>query len=408
MKTTSWIFLLILAVSISCSKDKEDDTPFETGYLSLNLNVDMKINEFNSNLKSTCSTDDFMVIIYDLQGTEVLSFSHAADVPEKVELKSGEYYVISKSNNMEAAAFDAPYFYGRSENFTISASQIKAVDITCKIANCSVSIVYSNNIKTTFSDYFTEASSTNGKLIFSKDEVRKGYFELEPIKIKATLTYTVNSETKTKILTGTISSPEAGKHYEIVLDAKLTGGFSAFNIGIDNTEIKEQVSISEESGLLITEIMYNPDSIDDTQGEWFEVYNNSDEEIELNGLTIKRGPNSHKISTDVVLLPGEYYALARSEQAFEGAKYIYNSSFNLTNSNSTLSIYKIEGTDSTLIASVPYGMSGFPSASGASINLNPNHFNSNDAKLGSSWCLASVPYNTKDLGTPGLPNSFCD
>ncbi|NJK87210.1 MAG: hypothetical protein HC906_15745 [Bacteroidales bacterium] len=123
-------------------------------------------------------------------------------------------------------------------------------------------------------------------------------------------------------------------------------------------------------------------------------------------MTIVRGTASHTISADILLNPGDYYALARTDGAFTGVKYVY-SSVSLTNSNSTLSIYRITGTDSILIAQQSYGIAGFPNESGKSISLCTNYYNSVDAEMGSSWYLSTLTYNTGDFGTPGLPNEAC-
>lgn len=399
---------MLLSFSLfCCRKEKDSDLPFDKGLLSINVEVDIKINELSPVLKSSFSIDDFLVIIYKENGEEVKRFEKVADLPSQIELKTGIYYVASFSKNMLPAAFENPYYYGRSENFTIEVSETKYVSIACKLANCAVSIIYSENVKTGFSDYYTEISTVNGSLMFEKDEERKGYFELIPISIKATLLYSFNGEPRSKTLTGTISSPSPGKHYEIVFDAKLTQGASSFNILLDSSETKEQVNISEGSPLLITEVMFDPEAISEPSGEWFELYNNSNTSINLRGFTIIRGTSKHVINKDVVINPFNYYAFARSEGAFEGEKYVYGT-ISLPNTNATLAVLDIQGTDTTEIASITYGITGFPSAPGTSINLSTNHYNYGEAKTGTSWCLSSDSYNTGDLGTPGLPNKICD
>ncbi len=38
--------------------------------------------------------------------------------------------------------------------------------------------------------------------------------------------------------------------------------------------------------LIITEIMNNPSAVGDSEGEWFEIYNNGSQDININGLEI--------------------------------------------------------------------------------------------------------------------------
>lgn len=406
MKTTLSLMLLSFSL-LCCRKEKDSDLPFDKGFLSINVEVDIKINEISPVLKSTFSIDDFLVIIYKENGEEVKRYERAADLPSQIELKTGVYYVAASSKNMSPAAFENPYYYGKSENFTIEVSNTKYVTVPCKLANCAVSIIYSENVKAGFSDYHTEISTVNGSLLFEKNEERKGYFEIMPINIKATLLYNFNGEPRSKTLTGTISTPSPGKHYEVVFDAKLTHGASSFNILLDSLETKEQVNISEGSPLLITEVMFDPEAISEPSGEWFELYNNSNSSVNLKGFTILRGTQKHIINRDVIINPFNYYAFARSEGAFEGEKYVYGT-ISLPNTSATLAVLDIQGTDTTEIASITYGTPGFPSAPGTSINLSTNHYNSGEAKNSASWCPSSDSYNTGDLGTPGLPNKICD
>lgn len=84
--------------------------------------------------------------------------------------------------------------------------------------------------------------------------------------------------------------------------------------------------------LLITEVMANPAALPDTRGEWFELYNPTDQEINLEGISI--GDDSgdyHRFESDLLILPGEYLTLARSDDPGFAPDYVYDS-FNLSNS----------------------------------------------------------------------------
>ncbi|MEZ5196045.1 MAG: lamin tail domain-containing protein [Bacteroidales bacterium] len=49
--------------------------------------------------------------------------------------------------------------------------------------------------------------------------------------------------------------------------------------------------------IIITEVMQNPDSVGDTSGEWFEVYNNTGIAVDMTGWVMKDlGTNSHTIA----------------------------------------------------------------------------------------------------------------
>jgi hypothetical protein len=198
---------------------------------------------------------------------------------------------------------------------------------------------------------------------------------------------------------------------------------ATFQIILDETEVPvEVVEITEDSGspqsgavgygeLLITEIMYDPSALSDTDGEWFEIYNNSDHTVNLQNLILGRDDvNRHTLIDPIELLPGAFFVFTRSDLATDVInEYNYGSDIVLPNTGAVLSIFN-EGTETdpgTLIFSVNYGGENFPDFSGASISLNPNMFNATAAILGTSWCTSTSVYSSGDFGTPGLVNDLC-
>jgi len=198
---------------------------------------------------------------------------------------------------------------------------------------------------------------------------------------------------------------------------------ASFLISMDTTEaLMEIIQLSDSSvdppvdeigygELLITEIMFDPSALTDTYGEWFEIYNNSGQPVNLQNLILSRDTvNIHTIADSIVLLPGAYFVFERNDTATDAANsYTYGSDISLSNTGAVLSIFN-KGTEAdpgTLIFSVDYGGDNFPSLAGASISLNPTKLNASDAVSGSSWCLSTSVYNTGDLGTPGAINDLC-
>ncbi len=420
---SGWLLLIAISGSIyslhSCSKDHETKPSEDKGKLGIRVGLEMNIYENKLQLKSTAGTEDFEVHIYKASGELVQRYEKASDLPSEIELDPGDYYVTASSNNFMTAAFENPYYSGRSATVTLNASEIKTIDVVCSLANCAVTVTYSDNIRQDFSDFYTEVSIAGEVLLFSRDEARMGYFDLQPISIMARLTSVLANGTEySKVLNGQIPLPEKGKLYEIELDASITEGYYAINIILDESMEPQIISINDNTmpgisygDLLVTEIMYDPVALADTDGEWFEVHNRSAAEINLRDLVIRTSSAWHVIGADILLAPGEYYLMARKEEAAEGTKYVYGTGINLTNTGGSVGLftYGTDGTDGTEIASVEYGSgAGFPSASGASLNLDPGHFNADEAKAGSSWCTGTEIYYTGDLGSPGLANSSCE
>jgi len=90
------------------------------------------------------------------------------------------------------------------------------------------------------------------------------------------------------------------------------------------------------SDFLITEDMVNPAAVSDTSGEWFELFNPTNEAINLNRISIgDDGSNRQTIESDLLILPQHYLVLARNgDTDLNGgfsADYVYRN-FSLSNS----------------------------------------------------------------------------
>ena len=408
---------------ISCQKEEALNHK-ETGSLHINIESAIHVNEVNSHLKAAPEIEDFKVTIYQSDGSEVMTFDSATVRPDTIELEVGDYYVEAHSDNNLPAAFDNPYYYGISEIFSIASNARHTVLVNCLLANTIVTVVYSNNVISGFSDYETTVSSALDSLVFLMGETRKGYFQPLPLEISVELSYEKSDGTLvSNTLTGSIPFPLANRHYEIFVDASISEGLAAFQISMDSTEVPiEVIEIADlphiptpgaigYGDLLVTEIMYNPTSLSDTEGEWFELYNNSDQIIDLQYLILGRDDaNRHTILDPIELLPGAFLVLERTDTAtIATSTYTFGSDLLLPNTGAVLSIFNV-GTETdpgALIFSVDYGGANFPDGSGASISLNPDNFSAAEAILGTSWCVSTSAYYTGDLGTPGAVNDAC-
>ena len=297
--------------------------------------------------------------------------------------------------------------------------------MNCTLANTIVSVTYTDTTRNSFEDYTTTVSTSLDSLVYNRDETRWGYFQPDPMQIRVDLTYLdTDGIVNNKTISGTIPNPVPNKHYEILINASPDQGMASFQIFMDESEIPvEIVELGDNPAtppegnlaygdILITEIMPDPSALSDTEGEWFEIYNNSSRIINLQNLVLERDDiNSHVISDSIELTPGEYYVMSRSETATDAVNnYIYGTAITLSNTGAVLSIYNedSETGPGVLIFSVDYGGANFPSTSGASISLNPNFLDAAYAVLGPYWCTSTSSCNTGDLGTPGLGNDLCE
>ena len=161
----------------------------------------------------------------------------------------------------------------------------------------------------------------------------------------------------------------------------------------------------EPGDIIINEILQNPLIVSDSYGEWFELYNTTENTIELNGCIIRDDSgDTHAIDSSLVISSLDYAILAKNgDSNLNGGiapDYVYSGMI-LSNSSDqiVLECNQIE------IDRVEYdnGLT-FPDLNGASMILaNP----ALDNNIGSNWCESSSIFGAGDLGTPGSLNDSC-
>ena len=422
-KLNLFAVLSLCVFLLSCQKDEYKPVA-ATGRLHIDIGLSIRVSEVDSRLKASPGTGSFKVSIYHSDGSLAITFDSAGAIPDTLEMDIGSYYVAAHSDNNFPAAFENPYYYGESGIFTVSSGSMQSVQVTCTLANTIVTVAYSANLTSSFEDYFTTVSTGQDSLVYAKDEARKGYFQPVPLEVRVDLVFrNPDGSQGSKKLSGSIPDPLPNRHYEIFADASIDAGSASFMILLDSSEVlMEVIRLTDDPGmppggtlgygdLLITEIMYDPSALSDTEGEWFEIYNNSGEEVNLQGLVLRRDDaNSHTISDSIMLSPGEYYVLARTATATgAGNAYLYGTEILLPNTGADLALYNGDTSDGPgeLIFSVSYGSAGFPHSTGASICLDPGSLNAAEAVIGASWCTSTSIFGTGDAGTPGTANDSC-
>ena len=151
-------------------------------------------------------------------------------------------------------------------------------------------------------------------------------------------------------------------------------------------------------------MLANPSAVSDANGEWFELFNASDNAIDINGLTISDdGSNSHQINNGISLFiePGAYLVLGRNGSVTDNggytADYVY-SDFTLGNSQDQ--IIFADGDNEILrlnYTGAPFGTAGI------SVELINQLTNPDESDYQLSQ---NSQFGSGDTGTPGLRGSF--
>jgi hypothetical protein len=180
----------------------------------------------------------------------------------------------------------------------------------------------------------------------------------------------------------------------------LTLVLASYWVTINGQEVPKQGEI------LISEIMVNPDAVSDANGEWFEIWNATNHDLLLNGLTIKDGgSNKHLVVSTgkLIITANEYWVLARNGDILTNGGALVKYTFqNFTLSNTSDQII-ITAPDGTLIDQVSYG-AGWPIVSGASMELQPDFLSFGGNDLADHWHQAKLTFGRGDKGSPGQSN----
>jgi uncharacterized repeat protein (TIGR01451 family) len=179
------------------------------------------------------------------------------------------------------------------------------------------------------------------------------------------------------------------------------------SVGYNGARIEDTAAFDLEpqpaASVIINEIMPNPASVPDLDGEWIELYNASDAPVDLNGCTLRDdGANAHRIDNGQPLLikPGQYLLLgANGDRETNGGvslAYVYTG-WTLEDGGDQI-ILECDG----LVDRVNYPAS--LSAEGASAQLKAPAL---DNAASANWCVAATawPGSAGDAGTPGAANN---
>lgn len=252
MKRKALLLILLVVVSQYACNESENFQPMNgKGKISidLNLNITQSITDGRINDVAEVVTDNFEVIIYDDDDNTIKSFENYAEVPAEIILEAGSYRVTASSANLQPAAFDNPYYFGEAI-FELTNGESETVNIECTLANCKVTVIYTENVINNFAGYSTIVSNKEGALTFTETEAKAGYFSLLPLDIEAILTYTDPSGNEAqKIISGAIPSPQPQTHYKITVNSEMVNGEVSININVNEelTEIEYNLGSSSSS-----------------------------------------------------------------------------------------------------------------------------------------------------------------
>jgi hypothetical protein len=190
-------------------------------------------------------------------------------------------------------------------------------------------------------------------------------------------------------------------------DAAIYPGAVEDHDGIDNDcdGLTDEGALTA-GALVITEVLRDPDAVTDSDGEWFEVYNNTAVEMNLMGLWVyDLGSDEFTVEEDLLLAAGEYAVLGRSgDAAVNGGvtvAYEYEG-FSLGNTDDEIVLEH----GGVVLDQIEFD-SGWPDTAGYAMNLDPSLIDATANDDPASWCDAPYAWDSGDFGSPGEENDIC-
>ncbi|GEM_PF-6547456 len=196
MKTKLMSLLLGLSILTSCSNI--EDEAASTGTIELKCGVNTSVQ-----LKSTSSTvdpNDFVVQIKDSKDAVVNEFDPFSSAPDQLELIAGTYTVEAYSEEFTTPAFEMPV-YGADVQVSVEPGQNKTVALNCTQTNAGVKFLWTDDFKTTFTEYSAKVKQSSNTIDFTKTEERAAYFPAGDITIDITVGEAPDQTTYSKIIT---------------------------------------------------------------------------------------------------------------------------------------------------------------------------------------------------------------
>ena len=167
----------------------------------------------------------------------------------------------------------------------------------------------------------------------------------------------------------------------------------------------DQIDVGD---IFVTEIMKNP-LVDEQVGEWFEIFNQSSNRINLVDLIVRDEGGDEFIVTEEVYIEamGHFVFGANSDPSTNGGV-----SVNFQYERSMFALGNTGGDEIALYAGnteldmVRYD-DNFPDSEGIALSLDVVYYSASNNNTASNWCDAVDSYGIGSYGTPGTQNPTC-
>lgn len=240
--------IAIAALAGSCSKEAPFDVEdTQVGYLSPDaLNVEVKNEEILVRADiDTPDVNDFTVEIIKAGESEPALTYLYSKLPEIITLPVGDYTARAVYGSNPDAEFNAPYFKGETETFSIEPAKITSdiSPIVCKLSNVKVTVFFHESLASVMSadSKVSVKVGESGSLDFTAaDAGRSGYFAYVEDSHTLAATFEGDVENYRTVETKAYTNVAPGTHYRLTFSLRNPGEGDPGNI---NTDLKIDATV---------------------------------------------------------------------------------------------------------------------------------------------------------------------
>lgn len=286
---TCYIILLTSIILSLAACEKETGFAESEGSLKLSIGVSDKVDVVSRSLseeEQAILGQDCKIRIYSGE-TLVQKYQGIDNVPEQIQLVSGDYSVRVTAGDSVAASFEQRFFEGKKD-FSIEKGTASTVEVNCGIANTVVAIAWDESLKEIFKeDYQVTVTSSTGELVYSSANANaKGYFNLPEDNRKLTCKFSATTlGGKTYESSSELSDLSPATLYNLTYSYKETEvgptGGAALNIKVEEVPLGDTYTITLKQRPVIVCKDVDGQSYDLAQPMYLELNTRADYSIQV-------------------------------------------------------------------------------------------------------------------------------
>lgn len=236
----------MLALGSCSSEDNPWNGSGDAGRLSVAVASDGGVfrNTRSDDTKATIVPDasEFKIALSRTDGSFHQTWANQEAFNREESFPIGEYEVEAFFGDAEQEGFTAPYYHA-SERAVITAGETKNVSLTASLANCMVSIRYTDEFTANFGNYSAALRSEgHDYVVFAQNESRPAYMCPSAIDLNLTLT---NAAGKQVTIQPAGFQAQPRRHYIVTIgvNGNVNNGNLSLDVRFEENVVAETVNV---------------------------------------------------------------------------------------------------------------------------------------------------------------------